>query len=393
MTIEQLHILQGNDGQHLLAALTNESLNDDNLLPVLERYRREYPVEQVRAAVELALLRRRGQVKFSRAEEMYFTRAGLEMASAEVVARHTAARFAGLPRVADLCCGIGGDALALAEVVDSLIAVDCDAVALEMASANARAYGVAQRMCFLQDDVTTAITSAEFGPIDGIFIDPSRRTTSESRVSRRPEEYSPALSWCLALTQFSPRVAIKVSPALDYEAALAGIAAEVEIISLRGECKEAVLWLGDFRNCARRATLLPGGATLTDVGPTMDAVSDVGGWLFEPDAACIRAHLVQRLAGEFRLRRIDEEIAYLTGDEEIVSPLLTGYRVQAVLPWSLKRLNAALAARRIGHVVIKKRGFPLTPEQLQPRLKLTGAARATLICTRSQGKPVVIIAE
>ncbi|MHB9134479.1 MAG: THUMP-like domain-containing protein [Armatimonadota bacterium] len=389
MNIEELHQLQAEAGLQLLAQLAQESLED--LPGVIERYRRSHPAELVSAAVELTQLRRRGKGKFSRAEAMFFTRDGFEMASAEPVARHTAGRFAGLSRVLDLCCGIGGDALALAESAREVVAVDRDPLVLEMARANARVMSVERVINFVHADVTEFIAQGRFllGPIDAIFIDPSRR--EKRAAARRPEDYSPPLSWCLGLTQASPRVAIKVSPALNYDSL--DIPAEVEIISLRGECKEAVLWLGDFRTCARRATVLPGEHTITDDGPSSEAIGEIGPWLYEPDNAVVRAHLVQRLAGECDLRRIDPDIAYLTGDHEVTSPFLTGYRVQEAILWGLKRLNAVLAARNIGKVVIKKRGFPLTPEELHPKLKLSGPAQATLICTRAEGRPVVIVAD
>ncbi len=395
MPIDQLelfHALREERGQGLLAQLAQAPLSDDDVLPVLERYRDSYPPELVRAAVALTMLRRRAGAKFARAAAMYFTREGLEMASAEPVARHTARRFAGLPRVFDLCCGIGGDALALAPLVNELTAVERDPLALAMAQANLHVYAVDAPVRFVMAEVGEFLATAPSS--SAIFIDPSRRQSADSRrVSRRPEEYSPSLSWCLALTNAAPAVAIKVSPALDYDEALHEMPAEVELISLRGECKEAMLWLGTLRSCTRRATVLPEDVTLTDEGTVSTAIGEVADWLYEPDAAVIRAHLVQRLAGECTLHRLDAEIAYLSGAREIRSPLLTGYRVRAVLPWNLKRLNAALTARGIGHPIIKKRGFPLTPEALRPHLKLKGAAHATLICTRQQGKPIVIIAD
>ncbi|MHB9026994.1 MAG: THUMP-like domain-containing protein [Armatimonadota bacterium] len=396
MTLEQFHALQSERGCELLARLAREALSGDDLLPVLKRYRAEYPAELVSAGVELTRLREKGMGKFSRAAEMFFTPDGLQMASSEPVARHTAGRFAGLPLVLDLCCGIGADTLALAEASRCVVAVDRDPLALEMARANARALGLEGCSHFVNADVVEFAIRAPLllGAPAAVFIDPSRR---EARAAaRRPEAYSPPISWCLSLLQLAPRVAIKTSPALDFEHALTGTAAEVEVISLHGECKEAMLWLGDFRTCARRATLLPSGVSLTEEGPSSDALGDIGAWIYEPDPAIIRAGLLRRLAGELGLRRIDAEIAYLSGDSEIASPFVTGYQVQEVIPWGLKRMNEALAARKISRVTIKKRGFPLTPDELQKKLKLTGKGKgvdATLICTRAQGKPVVIIAE
>jgi SAM-dependent methyltransferase len=407
MTLDDFHALQTDDGRRLLAELAEEEDSFDEPRVVM-RYRKQYPTELVRAGMELVALRRRARVKFSRADAMWFTRDGLEMATSELVSRHTARRFAGLEQVYDLCCGVGGDLLALAEEACHVTAVDRDPVALAMAEANlpsplpptpspCRGGGESgprdTRSQFILADVMEFMREAP--AVDAIFVDPSRR---EARAAaRRPESYAPPLSWCLGLLERAPRVAVKVSPALEFE----GIDAEVEVISLDGECKEAVLWLGGFRTCARRATLLrridgPAATiTFTDAGPSSDALGEIGGWIFEPDPAVIRAGLLRRLAGEFGLRRIDETIAYLTGDAPVDSPLLDGYRVLEVIPWSLKRLNAVLAARKVSSVVIKKRGFPLTPEELSPKLKLTDypSAHATLLCTRAHSKPVVIIAE
>jgi hypothetical protein len=389
-TLDDWQAIQTPDGQRLLQDLRTEPLTETTLLGLIDRYRRHYPPALVRAAVEQAHLRQRAREKFARAEELYFTRDGLEMASAEPVARHTAARFAGLARVWDLCCGIGGDALALARVAEEVIAVDREPLAVALLAANAEALGVAARVTGVPAAVEEYVAAHSAEAPAAIFCDPSRRESA--RAARRPEAYAPPLAWCLALTAVTPRVAIKVSPALDYEPLLAAGAVEAEVISWRGECRELLLWLGAFRTCTRRATNVSAGVTLTDEGPASDALGAVGAWLFEPDPAAVRAHLVQRLAGEFALRRIDPEIAYLTGDVPVATPWLAAYPVRAVLPWNLKRLNAALRAGGIGRVTIKKRGFPLTPEALRPRLALSGTASATLICTRVAGELVVIFA-
>lgn len=391
MTLPLFYELQSEQGQRLLGELAAQSLTDDDLLPLLARYREEYPVELLRAAVDLTRLRRKAAVKFARAADMFFTRDTLEMASAEVVAAHTSQRFAGLDKVLDLCCGIGGDMLALAVKANHVIAVDQEALSLEMAHANARANALDEKIDCISADVISFMNSGLFAPVDAIFIDPSRR--AGVAAARQPERYSPPLSWCLGLLQYTPRLAIKVSPAMDYHVALSGLAAEVEIISLHGECKEALLWLGEFRSTERRATVLPGAHTISSDGLEEDRIAPIGAWFYEPDAAVVRAHLIQHLAAQYRLWRIDEDIAYLSGDQYLTSPYMTGYQVLEIIPWSLKRLNVALTKRNIGRVTIKKRGFPLTPEALHPKLKLKGTQAAILLCTQAQGQHVVVIAE
>ena len=63
--------------------------------------RARYPADLVAAALAQHELRLQARAKFSRAMEMFFTRPGLEQASAEVVARHRSGRYGAAARVAD----------------------------------------------------------------------------------------------------------------------------------------------------------------------------------------------------------------------------------------------------------------------------------------------------
>ena len=97
-------------GQELLARLAAEP--DGGSLAVAERLRREYPAGLVATAMAQRELRLAAEVKFSRAAEMLFTRAGYEQSSSEAIARYRAGRLGHASRIADLCCGIGGDLIA-----------------------------------------------------------------------------------------------------------------------------------------------------------------------------------------------------------------------------------------------------------------------------------------
>src|SRR6266436_10353815 len=102
-------------GCELLDRLAGQDLGADRALALSASLRREYPAELVAAALTQQTLRVSAREKFSRADQMLFTRAGLEQASSELTARHAAARFASSRVVADLCCGIGGNLVSLAE--------------------------------------------------------------------------------------------------------------------------------------------------------------------------------------------------------------------------------------------------------------------------------------
>jgi hypothetical protein len=232
-----------------------------------------------------------------------------------------------------------------------------------------------------------------------VWADPARRIGGRRVYS--VDDYQPPLSTLLKIAAALPGAGIKLSPGVDYAEldpllASFGGAHEIEIISVRGQAREAVLWLGDLGALSasrRRATLLPGEHALTD-RPLDGAVpvTPVGRYLYEPDAAVIRAHLVEQLAEDVDANKIDPEIAYLTADTLIETPFATAFRVEEVVPFSLKAVNKRLRALDIGELVIKKRGFGVDPEAFRRRLKYGGGkGRVVLVLTRAQDRPLALI--
>ena len=88
---------------------------------------------------------------------------------------------------------------------------------------------------------------------------------------------------------------------------------------------------------------------------------------------------------------MDEHIAYVTSDEAFSTPFARSYEVLEALPYREKPLRAALHARGIGRLTIKKRGVSVVPDQLRKRLALRGDAEATLVLTRVAGKGTALL--
>jgi SAM-dependent methyltransferase len=385
-----LSFLLSTPGQHWLDWLAPQEISSQTHLALASHLRESLTVEETNALLETALLRRQAAAKFSRADAMYFTRAALEQASAEPVADHRARRYAaaGIGTVADLGCGIGGDALALAAVSD-VVGVDRDFLRLHMARANVAAYGHEHRFHPLQADLQTLPPLA----VDTFFFDPARRDEQGRRIYS-VAEYRPPLS---LLENWLPRVphgAAKISPGVDY--AELPPDAEIEFVSLDGDVREATLWYGNLRTAARRrATLLPSGATLTDRELPSEPVpvTSPQGFLFEPDGAVIRAHLVEALAPQIGATKIDDDIAYLTAPQPHVTPFARCFRLEDALPFQLKRLRHWLRAHDVGAVTVKKRGSPIEPQELQRQLRLTGSRHAILFLTHVRGEPYVLVGD
>jgi hypothetical protein len=107
----------------------------------------------------------------------------------------------------------------------------------------------------------------------------------------------------------------------------------------------------------------------------------------------IRAHLVEQLAAELGATKIDSDIAFLSHDTRVETPFARSFRIDEVIPFNLKRLRHWLRERNIGQVVVKKRGSPIDPQELERQLRLEGDHAAVLVLTHVLGKPSVIICD
>jgi hypothetical protein len=375
-----LELLRSAAGRALLDELPAGPLGAAGALRLNQRLRGRHPAPLVAAALALRELREQARAKFAMAERMWLTRDGLEQASAEPLARHRAARYRGFDRVADLCCGIGGDLCALA-AGRAALAADLDPVHLRMALLNARLHGAGQL-----DAVQADVLDLRLEGLEAAFVDPARRAGGR----RLPAGQSrPPLGWCLALAGRVPAVGVKAAPGLPLSLVPAGW--EVELLADRRELKEAALWSPALATTARRATVLPGGHTLVAApGPPVPC-GPPGRFLLDPNPAVTRAGLVGELARELGAWKLDPRIAFLAADQPLATPFGRLLEVRASLPWNLKRLRQALRERRVGAVEVRKRGSAVDAAELSARLRLRGEERAVVVLTRVEDRPWALV--
>jgi len=390
----ELSFLLGPTGANVLDELAAEPLTHDTHLAIAERLRVQLGSGLASAVLEMALLRRRAGVKFSRANRMFFTRPGLEQASAEPLAAHRARRYAAakIDAVADLGCGIGGDTLALAAAGRTVVSIDRDWASVRMTAVNSAVYDLADMVIPVLADLT------ELPPlkIDAFFFDPARRTgggpeTAPSRRLHSVHEYQPPLTLIDDWRTSVPSGSVKVSPAIDYDEIPPET--EVEFVSYNREVREGILWYGDLRTAGRRATLLPAGHTMTSHEPESLEIGSPRRYLYEPDGAIIRAHLVGQLAHQLGAGFLDPAIAYLTADEAVDTSFARAFAIDDHFPFQLKRLRRYLRERDVGAVTIKKRGSPLEPDALRQALRLKGDNHCTLFLTQANGQPTVLVGQ
>ncbi len=411
--------LIGEDAENWLQQVAG---SDKPLHVQLAHLRKDLSVDRASLVAEQVELRRRGRVKFSLADRMFFTTLGLQQATDEVVAAYKSQRFVPDSPVADLCCGIGGDLIPLNRRCRA-VGVDRDPVSALFAQANCLAeangrVGSEARSSNTRMSPgapspmihTTDVNDFSVEAVSAWHIDPDRRP--QGRRTTRVEFHSPSAENLEKLLARNPNGAIKLAPAaLDPESWAEGArmgGAELEWISSRRECRQLVVWFGDLAKHPRRrkATVLGRGTNdpRTLVGE-VDAESKtaaplavpitgrVDRFVFEPDAAVLAAGLSHALAEQYGLSALSAKSAYLTGGSPIDDPALACFEVTEVLPYKVKQLRPLLRQRRIGRLEVKKRGVPLDPDRVRRELRVPGDHQATLLLTPLEGKVIAILAQ
>jgi THUMP domain-like len=371
-------------------AIASEEEADGATARLLSRLRRDLSAERAHLVVELAELRRRAKEKFSLAERMFFTRKGLEQATDEQLAANKANRFPAGEVTIDLCCGIGGDLVAIARR-GTAQGVDCDPIAALLADANARAVDLPVDQCAAKsgDAMQTSLECAAW------HCDPDRRAAG--RRTTRGELYEPTLEALDRLLGQNSCAAIKLAPATEAPAHWQE-AAELQWLGSRGECRQQVAWFGSVaRHPGRRsATVIgPDGAVRTVIGEATEpppAVASLGRYIFEPHAAVLAAKLTAAVCDEHGIAPIASGIAYLTGERPIQDAALAAFEIRDVLPLDRKQLKAYCRERALGRLEIKKRGVEVDPERLRMEIVADGDNEATLIIAPLGGKSKVIVA-
>ncbi len=342
----------------------------------------------------------------------WVTDRALQQSTPWQVARLKARWFAAGP-VYDLCCGLGGDAIHLAQDHD-VTAVDAAAEVCLMAHENLRCHAKRKFVVLCGDATAQAIPREA-----RVHLDPDRRTSDVAVDARRsrnqgvgekrrtdPHAYSPSWDEVQKIMANVAGGVVKLAPA--------SIAPPIQRsdvhrvwISLASVVREQSMLVGDavnrFRDAAqadtslgdpmmpswarcgaedRSAAVVAGDGTVSYFCPgdrvdETDAVPSVGqpsGWMVDPDAAIRGAGLTQAFARDFGLGTLGGLSGFLTGDVD--AGRAGGLAICERIVWhgscDNRRLRRELRARNFYPWRVKTRGVSHDPNRLAKQFRDCG---------------------
>lgn len=380
MDLARARFLISPDGRAALASL-DPGLSRAAPHLLIAHLRKTHPTGNASALAEQVTLRAKARERFGEDHGLVFSHHGLEMMTHPAVAERRARRIAadGGP-VVDLTCGIGGDLRAIAATGVSTVGVERDPVAALLASANVPHAEI------VLGDATRPLVRLERC---AALIDPSRRAGIARRFD--PESFSPSWTMAVALASSASLGVIKGPPGLDLVHAPGE--AEVEFVQLGKSLRECALWFGEgARQGLRRAVLLPEDVCLTSDAP--EAPSETvspGAVIIDPESCVTRAGLVRHLAYTLGARMMDRQVAYLSAESSAPHPMADTFEVLDVIPFSVSRLKTRLRQSGWRPDQIRRRAFPVEPDELRRLLGRMEGEPVTLICTTLSGQRTIFV--
>ena len=368
--------------------------SETDVLALVSRLRKDgHAPGLVATVLTQSRLRKKAVAKFGPfAARLLFTQAGLEQATRLEVAAHHAGRFATADchRVADLGCGLGADSLALASLGISVLAIELDEVTAALAAFNLSSFPE------VHVEVGDA-TTANLEDVDGVFLDPARRTAGHNNTTRQfnADDWSPSLTFAFGSARAVAAGGIKLGPGTDRE--LIPDDAEAQWIAVGDDVVEMGLWFGRAKRAgiSRSALVLTpdGNHEMVAEGDAPDApVGVLARYVYEPNGAVIRAHLIGEVARSLDGHMLDSSIAYITTDTPTLTPFARGFEILETTTVDARAISRALATHDVGRVEIKKRGIDIDPAEFRKKLTLTGSADGVVILTRAGSRRLALIA-
>lgn len=341
--------------------------------------RKTWPAEQVAAALELARGRVKAREKFPDQPAIWCDVAGIEQATSADVASWKARRFKdlGSDQVLDLCCGIGGDAMALNQTAE-VLGVDLDPLRTWMTAQNAGC--AVETADILEVPVDDAI----------VHLDPARREETSGRRTWQLDSYRPPWDTLVDLISRTRAAACKLGPGIPLPLEGAPSESELEFIQEGGRLVQAVLWTGAFAEggALRRATMLPSGESLVgSVEPIPqddDGVLDSGMYLLEPRVALERSgligHAVQGLPST--AYEVAPGLGLMVAEQPSSNTWFIDWPILAVLPLRERPLKSWLREHDGGIVVMRTRGRAVDVDQWARALRGKGSTEYVIFAVR-----------
>lgn len=323
----------------------------------------------------------------------YPVRLSCEQCSSEATARYKAQIVLGKcpnGKCLDLTGGYGVDTYFLSELFSHTDYVEQNAELCRIATHNFAAKPITIHHSTAEDFLASA------GQYNLIFLDPARRDSYGGKVFRLEDCTPNVVELLPALLTHGKRIMIKLSPMLDITQAvttLSQVTWDIYVVAIKNEVKEVLLLSGgsgritaiDLSKKEQVFTFTREEEQATQTKMVNGTWSN-GTWIYEPNAAILKAGAYKLIAQRFGLQKLDVNTHLYTSET-----LVENFPGRV---WKVKEPTPTLPkGKEIKQANVLVRNYPLTAEQLKKKLHLRDGGTVYVIGCRVAGKPTIFLGE
>lgn len=318
----------------------------------------------------------------------------LEQSSSSLTAQYKSSLIPPNGTVIDLTGGFGVDSYYFSTKAKEVVHCERQPDLSLIAAHNAQQLG-AKNIQFIADDGLRYLKTSE-QQFTVIYIDPSRRV-KQQKVFRLSDGEPNVVEEQAFLQTKCNILLIKAAPLLDIKAALEELqnVKEVHILSVQNECKELLFVIENKYNAPPRyccVTLHPQqeqqllAFSIEQEENTTVAYATPKKYLYEPDAALLKAGCFKYLANFFQLEKLQKHTHLYTS-----AHLNTTFMGRAFEVLSCETYTAFKKRKHPHQANISTRNFPLKPEEIKRKHRIKdGGNNYLFFCTGFQKELLVI---
>lgn len=316
--------------------------------------------------------------------------------TAEYKAQWLKAKISDFKKGVDLTGGFGVDAFFIGKLFQQYVYIDPNDTLLHISRHNHLRLGAKQLV--YKNITAEAFTDQLSEEYDFMYIDPSRRDESNKKLVRLSDCVPDVTALQEKLLQYSTVLLVKTSPLLDIQQGLRELkhVKEVVILSVDNECKEVLFW------CERDFQATPEIVAvnlykteeefrfnITEESSAIVAFSEPKNFIYEPNVSVFKAGAFKCIANRYQLYKLHVNTHLYTSDSFVSDFPGRVFEVRAIVKSDPKTVAEYF---KDGKANVITRNYPVSPEELKKKLKLTDGSEQYLIAFTGVDKKYTICA-
>lgn len=314
----------------------------------------------------------------------------LEQASSQSTAEYKAQNLSGKSFL-DLTCGFGIDAYFMSQNFDEVTLIEQNPELISIVENNWKILD--GKASFINESLERFLENNQ-QRFDVIYLDPARRDL-QNKKKFLLEDLSPNLLEIEnSLSSISDKIIVKLSPLIDISYLISELKniTEIQIIAVRNEVKELLLIIHNQERREKnkdvkiRCTNLESGEqefsfNFNDEKSAKSEFSESLNFLYIPNNSILKAGAFNIISDKFGLKKLHPNSHFYTSEHKIEN--FTGRILQ------IEKIEAKDLKKGEKYNIVCK-NYPLKPEEIRKKYKLTDGGNQYLIFTQSiKGKEIL----